>query len=87
MLPTLKRVIGPENVHHMNAITGAEDFSFFQKHVPGMYFLIGGAGKGSDPAKAAPHHTRDLYVDDSAMLTGVRSMSTLALDFLAKTNN
>ena len=87
MLPTLKRVIGPENVHHMNAITGAEDFSFFQKHVPGMYFFIGGAGKGTDPAKAAPHHTPDFYVDDSAMLTGVRSMSTLALDFLANTNN
>ena len=87
MLPTLKRVIGPENVHNMNAITGAEDFSFFQKHVPGMYFFIGGARKGTDPSKAAPHHTPDFYVDDSAMLTGVRSMSTLALDFLANTNN
>lgn len=87
MLPTLKRVIGQENVHHMNAITGAEDFSFFQKHVPGMYFFIGGARKGTDPAKAAPHHTPDFYVDDSAMLTGVRSMSTLALDFLVNTNN
>ncbi|MGI9559501.1 MAG: amidohydrolase [Flavobacteriaceae bacterium] len=84
MLPSLKRINGPENVHFMNAITGAEDFSFFQKEVPGLYFFIGGAQKGTDPKKAAPHHTPDFYVDDSAMLTGVKSMTTLALDYLSK---
>lgn len=84
MLPSLKRINGPESVHFMNAITGAEDFSFFQKEVPGLYFFIGGAQKGTDPAKAAPHHTPDFYVDDSAMLTGVKSMTTLALDYLSK---
>ena len=50
-----------------------------------MYFFIGGAKKGTDPKKAAPHHTPDFYVDDSAMITGVKSMSTLALDYLANT--
>ena len=84
MLPSLKRINGSENVHFMNAITGAEDFSFFQKEVPGLYFFIGGAQKGTDPKKAAPHHTPDFYVDDSAMLTGVKSMTTLALDYLSK---
>ena len=84
MLPSLKRINGPENVHFMNAITGAEDFSFFQKEVPGLYFFIGGAQKGTDPKKAAPHHTPDFYVDDSAMLTGIKSMATLALDYLSK---
>ena len=84
MLPSLKRINGPENVHFMNAITGAEDFSFFQKEVPGLYFFIGGAQKGTDPTKTAPHHTPDFYVDDSAMLTGVKSMTTLALDYLSK---
>jgi len=85
MLPSLKRINGANNVHFMNAITGAEDFSFFQKEIPGMYFFIGGAKKGTDPKKAAPHHTPDFYVDDSAMITGVKSMSTLALDYLANT--
>lgn len=84
MLPSLKRINGPENVHFMNAITGAEDFSFFQKEVPGLYFFIGGAKIGTDPKKAAPHHTPDFYVDDSAMITGVKSMTTLALDYLSK---
>ena len=85
MLPSLKRINGPNNVYSMNAITGAEDFSFFQEKIPGMYFFIGGAKKGTDPTKAAPHHTPDFYVDDSAMITGLKSMTTLALDYL--TNN
>ena len=83
MLPSLKRINGPSNVNFMNAITGAEDFSFFQEKVPGMYFFIGGAKKGTDPLKAAPHHTPDFYVDDSGMITGIKSMTTLALDYLS----
>ena len=84
MLPSLKRINGLDNVNSMNAITGAEDFSFFQEKIPGIYFFIGGAKKGTDPMKAAPHHTPDFYVDDSAMLTGLKSMSTLTLDYLQK---
>jgi len=82
MLPTLKRVNGEENVNFMDAVTGAEDFSFFQEKVPGMYFFIGGAKKGTDPNLAAPHHTPDFYVDDSAMVTGLKSMTSLTLDYL-----
>ena len=82
MLPTLERVNGKNNVNFMDAITGAEDFSFFQEKVPGMYFFIGGAKKGTDPKLAAPHHTPDFYVDDSAMITGLKSMSFLTLDYL-----
>jgi amidohydrolase len=82
MLPTLKRVNGEENVNFMDAITGAEDFSFFQEKVPGMYFFIGGAKKDTDPNLAAPHHTPDFYVDDSAMVTGLKSMTSLTLDYL-----
>ena len=84
MLPTLKRINGDENVGTMNAVTGAEDFSFFQEKVPGMYYFIGGTKKGDDPRKAAPHHTPDFYVDDSAMITGLKSMTSLALDYLIK---
>jgi amidohydrolase len=84
MLPTLKRVCGADNVKYMDAITGAEDFSFFQKEVPGVYFFIGGSSKGVDLDKVAPHHTPDFYVDDSALETGVVSMTSLTLDYFIK---
>lgn len=84
MLPTLKRVCGADNVNYMDAITGAEDFSFFQKEVPGVYFFIGGSLEGMDLDKVAPHHTPDFYVDDSALETGVISMTSLTIDYFTK---
>ena len=40
MLPSLEKAAGKDNVHLINAITGAEDFSYFQKEVPGLYFFL-----------------------------------------------
>ena len=38
MVPTLERAVGAANVHVIKAITGAEDFSYFQQQVPGYSF-------------------------------------------------
>ena len=82
ILPTLERVNGEKNVHLMKAITGAEDFSYFQEKVPGTYFFIGGQKPDVDLSTVAPHHTPDFYVDDSAISTGIRSMVGLTLDYI-----
>jgi len=84
MLPTLHRMAGANNVKIISAITGAEDFSFFQEKVPGLYFFVGGCPSGNDTKKAAPHHTPDFYVDDSGMLLGMKTMTALTLDYLNK---
>ena len=84
VLPTLERVNGENNVHLMKAITGAEDFSFFQEKIPGIYFFIGGQKPEVDLSTVAPHHTPDFYVDDSATATGIRSMVGLTIDYLTK---
>ncbi len=81
MVPTLARVAGSDNLQYMNAITGAEDFSFFQEKIPGLYFFLGGMPKGSDPSDAAPHHTPDFYIDDSGMLLGVKAFCNLVFDY------
>lgn len=84
MLPTLQRVAGEGNVDIIAPITGAEDFSFYQEQVPGLFYFIGGCPAGSDPSKAAPHHTPDFYVDDSGMLLGMKAMTALTLDYMSK---
>lgn len=84
MLPTVKATAGAENVVLAKAITGAEDFSFFAQEVPGLFLFVGGMPKGQDPAKAAPHHTPDFFIDDSGMKTGVKLYTNLALDYLKK---
>ena len=82
MLPTLQKAAGKMNVHDIKAITGAEDFSFFQKEIPGLYFFLGGKTAGNE--KPYPHHTPDFFIDESGMLLGVKTMTQLALDYLNK---
>lgn len=79
MLPTLERVAGSDKVNLMDAVTGAEDFSFFQEKIPGLYLFLGGKPEGVTPAG---HHTPDFIIDESAMLLGVRAMATLTLDYM-----
>ena len=83
MLPTLKRINGEDNFSIIDAVTGAEDFSFYQEKVPGLYFYIGGTPKGTDPISVADHHTPDFYVDSAAIPVGVRSMIGLTLDYFS----
>ena len=87
MLPTLKEVAGESNVFLPDARTGAEDFSFYAKEVPALFYFLGGCPKDQDPAQSAPHHTPDFYVDDAGMLLGIRSMSRLAVDYLHLSKN
>ena len=84
MLPTLVKVAGKENVNLINAITGAEDFSYYQQEVPGLFFFLGGTPLDMDPKLAPSHHTPDFFVDDSGMLLGVKALSQLTLDYLTK---
>lgn len=84
MLPTLVKVAGKENVNLINAITGAEDFSYYQQEVPGLFFFLGGTPLDMDPKLAPSHHTPDFFIDDSGMLLGVKALSQLTLDYLAK---
>ena len=84
MLPTLFEVAGEENVRVTKPLTGAEDFSFYAQEVPGLFFLLGGMPKGNSSLDAPGHHTPDFYIDDSSMLLGMRALSYLALDYMAK---
>ena len=82
MLPTLQRIALKENVIEVDAITGAEDFSFFQQKVPGLYFFLGGKPLDVKPEEAAGHHTPDFMLDESGFVLGVKTLSALALDYL-----
>lgn len=81
-LPSLQQVAGAENVHLIKAITGAEDFSFYQEKIPGFFFILGGKDPKSGPDEYFPHHTPDFKIDDSGLLLGVKAMTEIALDYL-----
>ncbi|MDD2675470.1 amidohydrolase [Flavobacterium petrolei] len=82
MIPTLEAVAGKENVLLTPAVTGAEDFSFYQEKIPGLYFFLGGAPKGKPISETAPHHTPDFYIDEGGFVLGMKAMSELTIDYM-----
>ncbi len=82
MVPTLKRVAGEQGLLLVPKVTGSEDFSFFQRVVPGLFVFLGVTPAGTDPKKAAPNHSPRFFADDSGLLLGVRTLAHLACDFL-----
>ena len=82
MLPTLQRIAGAEKVVNMNATTGAEDFSFYQQKIPGLYFFLGGKSLKTKTEDASGHHTPDFVIDESGFVLGVKTMTALTLDYL-----
>jgi amidohydrolase len=83
MLPTLRRVVGADQLHLIPKVMGSEDFSFFQRVVPGLFFFVGVTpGGAAELAKAAPNHSPRFFVDEGCLLPGVRALAQLACDFL-----
>jgi amidohydrolase len=83
MVPTLQRVAGPGKAI-VGPLTGtAEDFSYFQQQVPGLFFFLGVTPPGQE-ATAAANHSPLFFADESALPVGVRALANLTVDFLSE---
>jgi len=85
MVPTLERVAGKSNVFLGQKITGYEDFSHYQQKIPGFFYFVGITPSGIDRKQSAPNHSPHFFVDESALLVGLRSLVHLTLDYMAST--
>ncbi|MFC3194123.1 amidohydrolase [Marinicella sediminis] len=81
MLPSLVKVFGDRGVVDPGLITGAEDFSYFANEVPGLYFFMGVTPPDRDYTTAPTNHSPHFYVDESALLNGVRAFVQLVQDY------
>jgi amidohydrolase len=82
MRPSLEAVVGAGNVYEPPLQMGAEDFAFYAKEVPSMFFFVGSTSKGIDPATAPSNHSPKFLLDESALDIGLRAMLQVTLDFL-----
>ncbi|HEY8933978.1 MAG TPA: amidohydrolase [Cyclobacteriaceae bacterium] len=82
MVASLQRAAGTNNVIKINAQTGAEDFAFYQEKVPGIFFFVGACPPDVDVDKAPSHHTPDFMIDERGMLTGLKAMLDVTLDYM-----
>jgi amidohydrolase len=80
MSPTLSRVAGAQNVGLAQKQTGAEDFSFYQRKIPGLFFFLGVTPK-EQLLTAAANHSPLFFIDESALIVGVRALAHLVVDY------
>lgn len=78
----LKNTYGANRVVLTPAWTGAEDFSFYAREVPGFFFFVGACPAGNDPKPAPSHHTPDFIIDEGAILIGMKAILHLTTDYM-----
>src|SRR5262245_41633774 len=79
-LPSIRRAVGDTNVFEFSQRMGAEDFSYYQKVVPGFFLRLGSGNKAK--GITAESHTAAFDIDEDCLVVGVKVMSNLVLDYL-----
>lgn len=79
-LPTMRRIVGEQNVYSPAPQMGAEDFSYYQRVVPGFFYFLGVGNKSK--GITAMIHTPEFDVDEDSLVIGVKVMSNVLLDYL-----
>lgn len=82
MLPSMERVVGKGNVKLITLQTTAEDFSFYGTVAPSLFFWVGITPPDKAAEQAAFNHSPLFYVDEPGMAVGMRTMLTIATDYL-----
>jgi amidohydrolase len=81
MVPVLGRAADDDAVL-VERSGAAEDVSVMLAEVPGLYFQLGIVPRDADLAKAAPNHSPDFFIDESALVVGVRAMAMVTASYL-----
>jgi amidohydrolase len=81
-LPVLRAAVGETNVVDADLRMGAEDFSYFQRVVPGFYWRLGSGNKARGITAEA--HTPDFDIDEGCLVVGVKSMANVLWDYLER---
>lgn len=82
VVSVLEASAGKENVQVIDAVTGAEDFSYYANEVPGFFFFLGGKPHDQPKEETAAHHTPDFFIDESGFKVGVRALTNLTLHYM-----
>ena len=81
-LPAIKRVVGDQNALALRPFMPSEDFSYYQKVVPGFYYFLGVGNRAR--GINAGWHTPEFDVDEESLVVGVKVMSNVLLDYLER---
>jgi amidohydrolase len=80
-IPALERAVGKDRVTRIPPAMGSEDFSFFANEIPGFFYRLGQVKPGTT---TGDHHTPTFRADDGAIPVGIKAMSYIVYDYLAR---
>jgi amidohydrolase len=81
-LPTIRRIVGDANLITPKPFMPAEDFSYYQKVVPGFFYFLGVGNKAR--GITAAWHTAEFDVDEESIIVGVKVMASVLMDYLER---
>ncbi|WP_295197443.1 amidohydrolase [uncultured Brevundimonas sp.] len=85
LAPVLTEAAGEGNVNPATPpTTVAEDFSYFQQVIPGVFYHLGASPDGVDPATSAPNHSPEFSPSEKVLPLGVKTHVLTALRFLER---
>lgn len=79
---SLKATLGEENVFTNPKVTVSEDFSAYQKIIPGFFYFLGVVPPGTKPETVFPNHSPRFWLDERVLAIGVRTMANITADYL-----
>lgn len=82
MRPSLARIAGASNLVETTPQTVAEDFSFYQQKIPGLFVFVGVRKPGGSPDEYAANHSPRFKIDEAGLPLGVRTLVGLTLDYM-----
>jgi amidohydrolase len=62
---------------------GAEDFSFYEAKIPGLFLLLGINDPGIPASDRPSNHSPLFIADERALIVGVRALVGFAMDYAA----
>ena len=85
LAPVLTEAAGEGNVNPATPpTTVAEDFSYFQQAIPGVFYHLGASPDGADPSQSAPNHSPEFSPNEKVLPLGVKTHVLTALRFLER---
>ncbi|MCI0518284.1 MAG: amidohydrolase [Woeseiaceae bacterium] len=81
MMPSLEWAAGADRVVERRLITGAEDYSYYQQRIPGLFLMLGINKAGVAAGEAPANHSPLFDANEDALIVGVRAHVGFVLDY------
>jgi amidohydrolase len=74
-----RAAVGEENLEVIKPMTISEDFSYFQKRVPGLFFMLG--SRNAEKGYINPLHSNKFNFNEDILLSGIQLFNNIRKQF------